>query len=521
MHILQKTGYIIFDGFKHMSFAVVNTILKGLNMFKKLLTIILILSSIIISCKKEKHSTDAAIEVSPDSLIFTGTGGVADLNVSMTGDKWTVASNQSWCTTEISSSTVSYIQLKVSVAPNYTGNSRNAELLFIVDSHDSALIKISQALLYPDYSDYMEPDATGMDHDAKSLAAQMAAGWNLGNTLEAPGGETTWGNPLASRILIDSVRAAGINTIRIPCAWNSYIEDPATCKLKTSWLQRVKEVIDYCYANNMYVILNSHWDGGWLEENPTYAKQASVNAKQKALWEQIAVYFRNYDEHLMFAGTNEVHTSTDPTSENFEVQMSYNQTFVDAVRSTGGKNAYRSLVIQPYNTNIDYAVEDLTIPSDFATNRLMIEVHYYDPWDFTGLESDATWATVKNLWGIDFAQYGPISSWGQEDWVDTQFLKMKTGFVDQGYPVILGEFGAIRRFSLTGTTLVHHLESRAHYYEYVARQAKNSGLVPCVWDNGFTGNFGSGIFNRSTGSVFDQQVLTAYMQGISAGVYPF
>jgi endoglucanase len=349
----------------------------------------------------------------------------------------------------------------------------------------------------------------------------MFAGWNLGNSLEVPADETAWGNPKTTQRLIDSVKARGINTIRIPCAWNSYIEDASTCKLKSSWLDRVKEVVDYCFNNGMFVIINIHWDGGWLENNPTYDKQIAVNAKQKALWEQIAVKFRDYEEHLLFAGTNEVHTDDNATSENYIVQMSYNKTFVEAVRSTGGKNAYRNLIIQAYNTNIDMAVSNLIVPDDSADDRLLVEVHYYDPWDFCGLEADASWGTVKYLWGTLFTQYGTISTWGQEDYVSSQFRKMKINFVDKGYPVLLGEFGATRRLTLTGSTLEHHLASRAYYFQYVAQQAKNNGLVPIIWDNGYAGNLGSAIFDRNDGSVLDSQALNAFVEGASSGTYPF
>jgi len=356
-----------------------------------------------------------------------------------------------------------------------------------------------------------------MSSTAKVLAAKVVAGWNLGNSLEVPSDETAWGNPKTTQQLIDAVKAAGINAVRIPCAWDSYIEDATTCKIKASWFARVKEVIDYCYKNDMYVILNIHWDGGWLENNPTYAKQVAVNAKQKALWEQIAVYFRGYDEHLLFAGTNEVHADYNaPTTENNTVQQSYNQTFVNAVRSTGGKNAYRNLIIQSYNTNIGYAVSYLKIPTDAVSNKLMVEVHYYDPWDFCGDTTSSIY-----LWGTSYTQYGSISTWGQEDYVQSQFQSMKTNFVDKGYPVILGEFGAMRRLTLTGTTLTNHLASRAYYLQYVAQHAKQYGLVPFIWDNGSTGDKGMGIFNRADGSISDSQELKAYIAGTSAGTYPY
>lgn len=477
------------------------------------------------SCTKKDNAPDPSIIVSPESLKVAADGEESTLNVSMNGSKWMVTSDQTWCTVSVKSTFQTYIQVIVTSASNTTKNERTANLTFVMDAKKTvnvAVVQEGQKELYPDYSSRIAPDASGMGSSAKVLAAKMFAGWNLGNALEVPGDETAWGNPKVTQKFIDSVKAAGINAIRIPCAWDSYIENVSTCKLKASWLARVKEVVDYCFQNGMYVIINIHWDGGWLQENPTYAKQYAVNARQKALWQQIAVNFRDYDEHLLFAGTNEVNIgSTTPAEENFIVQMSYNQTFVDAVRSTGGKNAYRNLVIQAFNTNIDLAVSNLTVSTDTIKDRLMVEVHYYDPWDFCGLETDQTWAAVKYLWGTDYAQYGTISSWGQESYVLTQFQKMKTNFVDKGYPVILGEYGAIRRSSLTGSTLEHHLASRAYYFQYVARQAKNYGMIPFYWDNGYTGNNGSAVFNRSNGSVFDRQALNAYITGASAGTYPF
>jgi endoglucanase len=490
---------------------------------------IFIISAIIIillnSCKKDSGDKSiVTLKVSPDNLTFAAEGGISTIKVTMNGTVWTAASNQDWCGISINTSSKADVQLLVTTSENLTASVRNAKLKFVMDVSDTVYVAVSQSAnknVYPDYSNRITPDSTGMTSNAKTLASKMISGWNLGNSLESPGAETGWGNPLTTQTLIDSIHNAGINTIRIPCAWDSYIEDAASCRLKASWLTRVKEVVNYCFKNNMYVILNIHWDGGWLENNPTYAMQKAVNAKQKALWQQIGVNFRDFDEHLLFAGTNEVHSSTNPTSENFTVQMSYNQTFVDAVRSTGGKNAYRNLVIQAYNTNIDQAVSNLLVSKDSVANRLMVEVHYYDPWEFCGLEADASWGTVKNLWGTDYAQFGTISSWGQEDYVLTQFQKMKTGFVDKGYPVILGEYGALRRSALSGSTLEHHLASRAYYLQYIAQQAKNHGMVPFLWDNGSTGNLGFAIFNRSDGTVFDRQALNAYIYGASAGTYPF
>ncbi|SHE72015.1 glycoside hydrolase family 5 protein [Dysgonomonas macrotermitis] len=357
------------------------------------------------------------------------------------------------------------------------------------------------------------PDKTGMSSDVITLAKKMGIGWNLGNSLEACkgniAGETLWKNPVTTKALIDSVKAAGFNTVRIPCAWSGYIEDEHTYGIKPSWLARVKEVVDYCIDNDMYVIINIHWDGGWLEENPTYDKQDAVNKKQKALWEQIAIYFRDYDEHLLFAGTNEVRLGYDtPAIENVTVQMSYNQTFVDAVRATGGKNTWRNLLVQTYNTNIDHGVDFMKMPVDPTPDRMMVEVHYYDPYEFC-LNVDNT----VFLWGKNFTGKGTIRR-GQEDFVDKQFGRMKSAFVDKGIPVVLGEYGVILRSSLKRKDYIRHIEARNYYLNYVTKAAIAHGMVPIYWDNGGTGNKAFGLFNRATGEQIHRDAITAI---ISAG----
>ena len=386
---------------------------------------------------------------------------------------------------------------------------------------------------------FIAADKTGMESDAFVLAKKIYLGWNLGNTLECTSstttgsvisGETDWGNAKASKAMINAVKAAGFNAVRIPCAWNRYLENSTNYKIKDFWLARVKEVVDYCVSNDMYAIINIHSDGGWLDNNPTLAKQEEVTKKEKAIWEQIAVYFRNYDEHLLFAGTNEVNMGSNggtPTQDNYNVQMSYNQTFVDAVRSTGGRNAYRNLLIQAFSTDINQAVSNLKVSTDKVQNRLMVEVHYYDPSQFCILESDATWGKYFVFWGADYHQYatgalaGRAATWGEEDHVISQFAKMKTNFIDKGYPVILGEYSPTRRLSLTGDALTHHLDSRAYYIKYVTEQAKNYGIVPFYWDNGGTGDKGCGIFNRSTTVAEDTKALNGLVQGAAAGKYPF
>lgn len=371
--------------------------------------------------------------------------------------------------------------------------------------------------LYPSYNtNPIAADATGMSSSAVQLAAKIKLGWNMGNSLEAIGGETAWGNPKATKALIDLVKANGFNAIRIPCSFDQYLANSTTAKIKEEWLARVKEVVHYAIDNEMYVIVNIHWDGGWLENNCTEAAKSATNAKQKAYWEQIATYLRGFDEHLIFASANEPKVAN---ATEMAVLTTYHQTFIDAVRSTGGKNAYRTLVVQGPDTDIEKTNKlMLTLPTDKVANRMMMEVHYYTPYQFTLMDKDADWGKMFYYWGANTRSTTDTErnpTWGEEADLAKLFKSMKTQFVDKGIPVILGEFGAIRRTNLTGNNLTLHLASRAYYLKVVVQQAKANGMVPFYWDEGNIGSNGFGIFNRFNTSVTDSQALNGLLEGLN------
>lgn len=337
---------------------------------------------------------------------------------------------------------------------------------------------------------------------ATDVAARIDLGWNLGNTLEATGGETAWGNPLVTQQLIDGVKAAGFNAVRIPCAWDGHA-DQTTLQIDPAWMARVKQVVDYAIGDGMYVILDIHWDGGWLEDHPVFSQQAAVNAKQHAYWTQIANQFKTYNEHLLFAGTNEVHADFGtPTAENITVQQSYNQTFVDAVRATGGNNASRTLVVQTYNTNMWHGLNFFTPPADSASNRLIVEVHYYDPYDFTLNPSGSCVA-----WGAPFPTQGACT-WAYESYVTDLFGQVRAKWVAQGIPVIIGEYGVATRPNL-------NLDARQYWLEYINRTAAGNGIKTFYWDNGIPGAQSNGfaLVARTTGAISDPGALAAIVRG--------
>lgn len=393
------------------------------------------------------------------------------------------------------------------VYTNSCGATSSQEFVITVDGGNSSI--------YPNYNVSPLPaDMTGMSSTALDIANNIHIGFNIGNTMEATGGETAWGNPMITEDFVSLVKQSGFNAIRLPLAWDQYA-DQGTAEIDLSWLARVREVVQYCVDNDLYVIVNIHWDGGWLENNITPEKQSENNDKQRAYWQQIATYLRDFDEHVMFASANEPNVA-DATE--MSVLLSYHQTFVDAVRETGGKNAYRVLIAQGPDTDITKTNDLMSdMPVDMVADRMMAEIHFYTPWNFAGMTADESWGNQFYYWGAgnhSTTDTAHNPTWGEEGDLNALFSLMKTQFVDQGIPVVMGEFGAIRRTGqLSGEDLTLHLKSRADYHRFVAQQAKTYGMVPFYWDNGGTGNYAFGIFDRNTNTVFDQQVLDALMQG--------
>lgn len=489
-----------------------------------LLSTILCLSCISIwACSSDKETPDEeqpvvkTLTVDVNKIDLTSEASSAGVIVATNSTAWSVsASDAAWIKFTPETGVSGRTTVTISALENTTSAARTAELTISSSDVASVKITVSQAGktgLYPSYNTApIAADATGMSSTAVQLAAKMKLGWNIGNTLEANGSETAWGNPKVTKALIDLVKANGFNAIRIPCSWNQYA-NATTAQINATWLARVKEVVQYCVDNDMYVIVNIHWDGGWLEKNVTEAKKEENNAKQKAFWEQIATHLRGFDEHLLFASANEPDVKD---AAEMAVLKSYHQTFIDAVRSTGGKNAYRNLIVQGPSTDIEKTNQLMTsLPTDSAANRMMAEVHFY-PYQFTLMTEDADWGKMFYYWGA--GNHSPTdtsrnATWGEEADVDKFFLMMKTQFVDKGIPVILGEFGAIRR-NLTGDALTLHLKSRADFLKYVVKQSKVNGMVPFYWDAGNLGTNTMSLFDRSNNTIYDSQALTALQDGL-------
>ncbi|MBQ6210253.1 MAG: glycoside hydrolase family 5 protein [Prevotella sp.] len=351
------------------------------------------------------------------------------------------------------------------------------------------------------------PDKEGMDLDALDWTKEIVMGWNLGNSLECPTTETEWGNPKTTREMIQKVREAGFNGIRIPVRWAGHVTNTQTMAIDATWSARVKEVVDWCLAEGMYVIINDHHEE-WYDRNPFYSTQAENNRKLKALWTNIATYFRDYGERLIFAGTNETTVNwSAPTQEQQAVQNSYNQAFVDAVRATGGKNYYRNLVVQTFACSPYHGLNGFTIPADKVENRLSVEFHYYDPYQYAG-------SCEYYYWGNAYKDKGKILTSDTEVTQANLFDRIRSTWAAKGLGVVIGEYGVANHY--TEADKQTQQENMQYYLKTLVGNARQRGFAAFVWDNNAFNNGAEnfGIFKRWQNMAVGN---TYFLKGISQG----
>lgn len=344
----------------------------------------------------------------------------------------------------------------------------------------------------------------------------MGNGINLGNTLEACDNnvgiktntplsyETHWGQPKTTQAMIDGMKAAGFDTIRIPVAWmtNATHLYEGDYTIDADYMDRVEEVVRYARKAGMYVIINDHWDGGWYGMFGSESAETRALAMEayKGMWQQIAERFRDYSDYLIFESANEeLGTRFDENSalycsdsvvtyltddERYALTNEINQTFVDVVRATGGNNATRFLLIAGYGTNIDQTCDDrFQMPKDTAVSKLMVSVHYYDPWSYCGASS-----------AVSATKWGKVSDY---EYLDQQLAKM-TKFTEAGYGVVIGEYGALPcSDGLKDNTLAYHTAFLDACTKY--------DLTNCLWDC-------SGLYKRVSQTFADDDILAMYQE---------
>lgn len=344
----------------------------------------------------------------------------------------------------------------------------------------------------------------------------MGNGINLGNTMEACDNnvgiktntplsyETHWGQPKTTQAMIDGMKAAGFDTIRIPVAWmtNATHLYEGDYTIDADYMDRVEGVVRYARKAGMYVIINDHWDGGWYGMFGSESAETRTLAMEayKGMWQQIAERFRDYSDYLIFESANEelggrfdensplycsdsvVTYLTD--DERYALTNEINQTFVDVVRATGGNNATRFLLIAGYSTDINQTCDDrFQMPKDTADSKLMVSVHYYDPWSYCGASS-----------AVSATKWGKVSDY---EYMDQQLAKM-TKFTEAGYGVVIGEYGALPcSDGLKDNTLAYHTAFLDACTKY--------NLTNCLWDC-------SGLYKRVSQTFADDDILAMYQE---------
>lgn len=347
------------------------------------------------------------------------------------------------------------------------------------------------------------------DLTALEVVDLMGNGINLGNTMEAYGHATTgvtadvstyetlWGAPVTTQEMITGMKDAGFDSLRIPIAWTNMMDyESGNYEINEAYLDRVEEIINYAFNEKMYVIINDHWDGSWWgmfgDEDQAVRDQAME--MYKSMWTQIATRYAEYSDYLIFESANEElgfrlnddwasNGSNDSTGvltdeECYEEVNKINQAFVDTVRATGGNNENRFLLIAGFGTDITNTCNDLYVmPTDTAKSKLIVSVHYYDPSGYCIQDSLPTWGSKQNYQSM------------------SDSLAKMTKFTDQGYGVIIGEWGVL----IEGKTELK--ENTLEYYENFLDNCDYYGYAPMLWDCW-------SIFNREEGKIGYDDVAT-------------
>lgn len=333
-------------------------------------------------------------------------------------------------------------------------------------------------------------------------------GWNLGNTMEA-----TWGVPSVSAAPFYTAANAGFNAVRIPCAWDfnattNITGNVTNYPINPIYMAQVKQVVDWAIGAGMYVMINDHWDDGWLENNIGTNVDATINAKMSSYWTQIATAFAGYDNHLLFAAANEPNVNS---PAGMVTLMYYYQTFVNAVRGVGGNSTNRWLVLQGGGDTTWLNA----LPTDPTPNRLMAEYHCYSPPQFAILSSDASWGAVQYFWGPAY-HYSADPTRNcvapEEGAIDAGFQQLVDQYVSKGIPVMVGEFGAASKPSLAATNATESAWNRAsayYWHKFVAESARGHGLSPFFWSTP------GSPFDWTSGAVNDAQLISVLTGGIA------
>lgn len=345
------------------------------------------------------------------------------------------------------------------------------------------------------------------DITTMQVVREMGLGINLGNTFEACGDwintskiqnyETAWGSPVITEDMIKGYAAAGFGVLRIPVAWSNMMSQDGTYTINPELFNRVKQVVDWAMNSGLYVIINLHWDNGWMQEFPD--KKAECMEKYSLIWTQVSEVFKDYNDYLIFESQNEElgwesiwnrWAGNKGKEESYILVNEINQKFVDTVRASGGNNNLRHLLIAGYNTDIDLTCDSLYIVPTDSVNRCAVSVHYYTPSTLTIIDKDVSWGKARTTWGSDT----DIKE------LENKVQMIKTRFIDKGIPVIVGEYGC---FGSNKTR-----ETINHYLATVSKAFYDAEACPILW------NTPNDQYNRLKAEFTDKELLDQLLSAL-------
>lgn len=355
------------------------------------------------------------------------------------------------------------------------------------------------------------------DTEAFRFVRDMKIGWNLGNTFDASNDagmsnemdfETAWCGIMTTQDMIDDIRDAGFNSVRVPVSWHNHMDE--NYQISEAWLNRVQEVVDYAYDNGMYVILNIHHDNS---ENFMYPDSAHLEQSVKyvtAVWEQLCRRFADYDEHLIYECMNEprlvgtqyewwINAGAEECKDAISCINEINQEFVNTVRAGGGNNLNRYLMVPGYDASPDGALNNgFVLPTDAegVENRLIVSVHAYTPYNFA-LQADGESGSTSEFDSDSASSVTDINSF-----MDRLYKK----FISNGIPVVIGEFGSRDKGQ--------NIQDRIDHATYYVAAARARGMSCFWWDNNaFTGNGENfGLYYRRSGRFLYPDIVTGLMK---------
>ena len=482
-------------------------------MMKKTWNIVLTVLTVLyfISCGGNDPTPDPVKLVSnPEELVFEPQGGTLSLSIT-SGIQPTVTCTEGWISIKQNASSGNAWTYGITAQEN-SGSTRTSSLRVIGDKQ-SLMIPVTQN--GSQGRDAFVPPATAHTTAVtpQMVFDAMAPGWNMGNHMDAVNngvaGETVWGNPKCTQATMNGVKAAGFKAVRICVTWAGHIGEAPDYKLDESWLSRVATIVGYAEKAGLVAIVNTHHDESyWLDISKVLDDTAAQERTKDAIfcvWRQIAERFKDKGDWLVLEAFNEIQDGgwgwSDAFRKNaaaqYKILNEWNQTFVDAVRSTGGENATRWLGIPGYAASPSFTIAGLKLPKDYTdANRLLVAVHDYDPYNYT--LSDP----LVRQWGHTADPALRVSNTDEASVVSV-FNNLKTAYLDKGIPVYLGEMGCSRHADAD-------FPYQKYYMEYFCKAAADRLLPMYVWDNGAkgTGSEKHAYIDHASGRFVDEKAET-------------